>query len=1258
MNMRLSTNDKFRRMFANILSIFVILAMALPPIGNAFAQEGDPGLRAFPDQDRVDGWFWPVGELVYLTINDVAFGSQTADDTGTVEFLLGGYDLKRGDTLTLSSGDISVTHIARQLFADNIDLDAQIVSGTVDGQQTVHVWIGDAQLYVEADQSGIWYADFSSFGGVLFPGVCGNAEAWEGPGSTIIDWCVPLPLWRDEIDGALADDWYWLDENVDKWNFHDGWLQIYASPYETEGRNILLRPVSQGDFAIETRVLFEPTANFQFAGLYISQDDGTYLALGRAFCDKPDVCVGNGIYFDYVSGGDWVGSNFATQFDNPFNSAESFLRLERQGDMVRAFYSHEGITWTEIGTHWIPPEFQVNGVGLIASGDYDKSDEDIPADFDYFELTEGWGFLPEGFHDYEGGDVPDWACNVGGWAADPDDRAADLTIEVNIDGTSLPDWLYASEYREDLDNAGVCADGNCSFSTSLWGMISSYEPHLVVTYAQDIPSGEWVQLSNSPKALTCRSYDIYAYDPLTGTTKLVTVNLPETGEYDPTWSQNGKLVAHDVVSGDSHGIYITDVKTGVSKPLLGAEDGGNDASWSPNGKWIAFDRRWYGEPNIFVVPATGGERMLVRENAVSANWAPNGKRIVFQDNNDGSIRTVAFDGGSGGETLVAEFGATPAWSPDGNWIAYSKDGDIWKVQVNVQGTVFGEPIQLTSNPFNDGKPTWSADSLTITYDSGFGQDSDLWSVPAAGGEATWLTGAPVFGEYAAANARNSSSVAYASFSPEGQSKRQWVAAYTYDPPAGTFDEGTHPYHFDFEWTTPEPGSWSGQGGDFVISDDAEIRDGYVLLRGPAEIHGINDPDGFFCEPVGEVNPSQPTRFVVGWVPGVDEAIEMTYPDAKAHFESITANAVWDDGSAELVRHEIIPLREDTWFDYVCTFTEAPPKMDLRVNYGHDWVESFYEAGHAISIQVTDSEGNVKATAEVFTGPRAEWGGESGFQTTPENWSPASPDLQPYDWVYAQVDNGATAKVQLGEIRGEVRFDLDSVAGTIVAPWITDPVQVECLDWGSGQETPFSNKDGGFRLTDGSDPYSCSWEGEWDVQPWQDIGVGYFTPDGHWVANAFRDERWMAFWTYDPPAQLFGEGEHSYYYEWAYTAPVSDSGTSGPRTMTIAGDPTPIYAGYALLGPWDYMPQQAWTGSACEVVEALHPNQPIRFVWGWVNDFSMTYEEALAHFASFAINVFWDGDTGGSAALATMSELIPFTGRDARLEHLCTLTEHP
>jgi basic membrane protein A and related proteins len=394
-------------------------------------------------------------------------------------------------------------------------------------------------------------------------------------------------------------------------------------------------------------------------------------------------------------------------------------------------------------------------------------------------------------------------------------------------------------------------------------------------------------------------YDIYAFDIQSRNIQRITM-LDGAGEYNPSWSPNGKKVAHDVVYWDgSQDLYLTDVATHISTLLV---EGGNDGVWSQNGKWIAFDLN----SNLYLISSTGGVPTLARENAVSADWAPSGKRLVFQQPSDGSIRTVAVDGGKGGETIIATNGANPSWSPDGNWIVYEKDGDIGKVQVNVQGTPFGDPIQVTSGPFNDGQPTWSTDSQTIVYHSGFTSDWDLWTIPATGGMGTWLNGAPDVGDYDPAYAKNSSNIAYASFSPDGQAARTWVAAYTHD--AGTWTEGAHAYHFEATWNG---GSEMSQDVPFNVSDEAQSYDGFGLLR-PGAVRVAPD-----CAAIDTISPNQPTRFLAGW-PTINE---MTYDEAEAFFDSLTARAIWDDGqSAELVRHEIIPFNSDDWFQYACTFT--------------------------------------------------------------------------------------------------------------------------------------------------------------------------------------------------------------------------------------------------------------------------------------------------------------------------------------------------
>ena len=190
-----------------------------------------------------------------------------------------------------------------------------------------------------------------------------------------------------------------------------------------------------------------------------------------------------------------------------------------------------------------------------------------------------------------------------------------------------------------------------------------------------------------------------------------------------------------------------------------------------------------------------------------------------------------------------------------------------------------------------------------------------------------------------------------------------------------------------------------------------------------------------------------------------------------------------------------------------TFT--PAELSLRVNYGHDWVEGFYEPGHAVWVIVTDLDGGVRATTETITEAKDYWGDweGTGFQTNDSIWFNEEgeqienpPDIEPYDWVYAWVDNGASAQVQIGEINGEIDLNADSITGTINAPWFLASAETECLPWGSPK--PIDNVMYGMVMPDNTDTYTCSWAGKWNILPYQDIGVGYLGPDNHWVSNVF------------------------------------------------------------------------------------------------------------------------------------------------------------
>ena len=1084
-------------------SILIVLSMLMAS-GMVSPRVSAQGPLPWIVASEAGDWFWTAdfipGELNAAIFDTEAKGTElwvgtvTADESGFafVDFPIHAVDLLPGMFIEVSDGTSTKGLVLQAISMDVFDTNAEVMAGMAPVGAEVWAFAGlqegqqPLQAVVDPD-TGAWVADFNT----LEPpyDITEEMRSWsfahiyDADGDANEAGTPPGPQdFIDGFDGALADGWYWINENPDRWNLTEapGSLRIYTSPSGTGIENLLLRGVAPGDFAIETHLLFEPDANFQLAGLVIWQDEFNFLQFGRAFCDIPEQCAGNGIYFDYVAGGELQNGNFAIPVDVP---NEAYLRLERRGEMVRALFSYEGITWFEIGTHWIAPDFLANGVGLTSAQDFFDPYEPAPADFDYFELTQGHGFLPEGFHDGDQGEVPRWACNAFGWAVDPDDREADINVEINVDGEKIEEFLPADQYRPDLEATGGCAGGSCGFSTELWDRISSYEPHQVTAYAQDLQTGEWVRLSASPMELTCRtSFDIYTIDPLSGETIQIT-STPDADEYNPHFSPNGKLVVHHTVFSGGYGLYLTDLTTGISTPLPGGENGGY-ASFSPNGRWISFSK----DGNLYLVSPAGGDPVTIREDAEMAAWAPNGKRLVYRQLSDGSLLTMAVDRGKGRDTLVAPAGFNPEWSPDGAWILYDLDGDLWKVPVTIFGVPLGDPVRLTASILDESHASWSPDGQTIVFHAGMTSDYDLWTMPAAGGEPTWLAGVPGFGDYDPGYIKNNGLIAYAGISPDNQAPRTWVAAYTYDLPDEYWSEGPHEYQFALN------GELYDVPRQIDVSRNYPRYDGTVLLRPGA----VRMRVGEGCDWADAFNPNQRTQFNVGWT------FDGTFAEAQAFFDTSLSEVVWDARPlTAMQRHEFYSFSSLDWDGYVCSFTAGPPKMDLRVNYGHDWVESFYEAGHEVVI--TWERGEMQATQTIMTGLRGEWEGAEGFQTVTENWSPAAPDLQPGDWVYAVVDNGVTARVQLGDISGAVDVDTDSISGTVLAEWLGNPVQVECHDWGSGEAGPFGNIDSGLIYANGVDEYSCSWAGEWDIQPWQDIGVGYFTTESHWVANAFHAE---------------------------------------------------------------------------------------------------------------------------------------------------------
>ena len=201
---------------------------------------------------------------------------------------------------------------------------------------------------------------------------------------------TPIPptadpiFFRDKFDGKLETGWIWMREVPDQWNLAavPGSLQIDTGRGFINSQNmsnVLLRPVPEGDFQIETKLSFLPDDNFQFAGLIIYEDEYNFLQAGRAYCHS-GVCVRNGLYMNHYQNGLIVPPNFGQPYQQ---SNVVILRLIRKGAAYIFEMSADGRMFFIVGEH----VSDINPIQIGLATGQNIEGAIIPALFDYFEIT-------------------------------------------------------------------------------------------------------------------------------------------------------------------------------------------------------------------------------------------------------------------------------------------------------------------------------------------------------------------------------------------------------------------------------------------------------------------------------------------------------------------------------------------------------------------------------------------------------------------------------------------------------------------------------------------------------------------------------------------------------------------------------------------------------------------------------------------------------------------------------------------------------
>jgi dipeptidyl aminopeptidase/acylaminoacyl peptidase len=220
-------------------------------------------------------------------------------------------------------------------------------------------------------------------------------------------------------------------------------------------------------------------------------------------------------------------------------------------------------------------------------------------------------------------------------------------------------------------------------------------------------------------------------------------------------SPDGERVAYCVNKIDAKGdkeccaIYLLDIATGETRQMTNGRAIDRQPQWSPDGQSLAFISDRGGKPQLYILPADGGEAreltQFKRGIGDSIAWSPEGGKIAFSAVADAAAPDLSKEPYRLDRTVYRFDG-----------IGYLDDAvqDLYVLDL-----ASGEIRQLTDDRSNNRNPRWAQNGRSILYDANMRFDNsramtpDLKTVDLAGKQALIL--------------EDWASVENASFTPDG-----------------------------------------------------------------------------------------------------------------------------------------------------------------------------------------------------------------------------------------------------------------------------------------------------------------------------------------------------------------------------------------------------------------------------------------------------------------------------------------------------------
>jgi eukaryotic-like serine/threonine-protein kinase len=214
------------------------------------------------------------------------------------------------------------------------------------------------------------------------------------------------------------------------------------------------------------------------------------------------------------------------------------------------------------------------------------------------------------------------------------------------------------------------------------------------------------------------------------------------------WSADGQSLVYAAATDMAQGFSLWRVSaSGGSGPvrLELAGTSGMDPAVSRAGHRLAYSR-YVLDADIWRADAGAPPRKILSSTLadIDPQFSPDGRTIAFSTNRSGrgSEIWIGNRDGSGLTRLtegVGRMAGGPYWSPDGRTIAYGAQAEDGHWDIYAVDAAGGQPHRLTPDPSDENCLSWSRDGRWVYFTSNRTGRSEVFRMPAVGGDAQQMT---------------------------------------------------------------------------------------------------------------------------------------------------------------------------------------------------------------------------------------------------------------------------------------------------------------------------------------------------------------------------------------------------------------------------------------------------------------------------------------------------------------------------------------